>query len=590
LDFETLEERTVPTVFHVNSLADLSLTAGVNLATGAINGTNTVTLRSAIEAANMTPGGNTIDLDVRGTYFIMLAPTTPNESDNLAGEFAILPEGNLTIQNTSGGKITVDGAGLSRVFDINPGNTDNPATHFTVTLEGFTITDGRAFDATGQNPDGAVASGGGIRDQGNQSLTLRNMVITNNSATADGGGVSMENTMDTPWTLTVDHCTISDNHAGDAGGGIETDGSGKDIVTFSTITGNTCVNQGAGIWLDAIGNDSAILTVMDSTVSSNTAINGPTGGIGNAGNNTFVAADGAVTQGAVSILESTVNNNFCGGSGGGFGDQNGLGTLIVRNSTFVGNTATLNGGGIQENGVSTTINDSTITGNTALGMGGGLDITSLSFILNNTIVAGNFANGGGMNFQGAAPDVLGAVTSGQGNFIGIGDANLTGITNGTGGNHIGTVTTPLDPLLGPLQNNGGPTRTEAPLPGSPVLATGVVGVIPTGTKTDQRGFRRTINGTVDIGAVEIQGQGFSSQGDTGHTTTVLPTFLLGGSSTTGGATLLEVPVGHGSSLPSLVDSVFMGGTTSSIVGPLAGAAQAILSDLTALDLLFAMEF
>jgi hypothetical protein len=238
--------------------------------------------------------------------------------------------------------------------------------------------------------------------------------------------------------------------------------------------------------------------------SSNTALNGPTGGIGNAGNNTFVAADGTVTNGAVSILDSTVNNNFSGGSGGGFGDQNGLGTLIVLNSTFVGNSSTGNGGGIQEGGPSTTINDSTITGNTTLQEGGGLDITSPVFVLNNTIVAGNFANGGGMNFQGAAPDIFAAVTTGQGNFIGIGDANLTGITNGTGDNHIGTAANPLDPLLGPLQNNGGPTPTEAPLPGSPVIAAGVVSAIPPSTTTDQRGFRRVVNGTVDIGAVEIQ--------------------------------------------------------------------------------------
>src|SRR5262249_29160541 len=68
------------------------------------------------------------------------------ENDNLAGELAIFPSGDLTIQNTSGGKVTVDAGGVSRVFDINPNNTNNPATHFTVTLQGFTITGGRAFD------------------------------------------------------------------------------------------------------------------------------------------------------------------------------------------------------------------------------------------------------------------------------------------------------------------------------------------------------------------------------------------------------------------------------------------------------------
>src|SRR5262249_50935454 len=161
----------------------------------------------------------------------------------------------------------------------NPNNTNNPATHFTVTLQGFTITDGRAFDASGTNPDGPWASGGGIRDSGNQSLTLNDVVLTNNSATADGGGVVMENTVSTPWTLTVNNSTISNNQAGDAGGGIDSDGAGRVFVNFSTISGNTTVNQGAGIWLDAIGNDTANLVVNGTLVSGNLAINGPTGGI-----------------------------------------------------------------------------------------------------------------------------------------------------------------------------------------------------------------------------------------------------------------------------------------------------------------------
>ena len=59
-----------------------------------------------------------------------------------------------------------------------------------MTLQGFTIQNGVASAGRA----GAAGSGGGIRDQGNASLTLNNMVITNNIATADGGGVSMENT------------------------------------------------------------------------------------------------------------------------------------------------------------------------------------------------------------------------------------------------------------------------------------------------------------------------------------------------------------------------------------------------------------
>jgi hypothetical protein len=480
---EALEDRLVPSVFNVNSLADL-----LNPAPGV------VTLRSAIQQANATPGGNTIDLTIPGTYAITRLGA-PGETDNAAGELAILPGGgNLTIQNTSGGTVIIDGGGHNRVFDINPANTNDPATHFTVTLQGITIENGFAADAA--NPDGPNASGGGIRDQGNQSLTLNNVVVTNNTATADGGGVAMENAVSTPWTLTVTNSTISNNRAGDAGGGLETDGSGKIFVTNSTITGNSSVNQGAGIWLDAIqvGDvfQGANLTVTGTLVSSNTAIAAMNagGGIGNSGN------------GTVTVTDSTVVNNSSGGVGGGFGDENAQGALLVLNSTFVNNSAIGNGGGIQASGPSTIINSSTITGNITQGKGGGVSVQSAALTLNNTIVASNFADAGMMNFTAAAGDILATVSMGRGNFIGVGDAGLAGITNGTNGNHVGTTAAPLDPLLGALQNNAGLTPTRAPLPGSPVIGAGVSAVLPAGTQTDQRGYPRVINNTVDIGAVE----------------------------------------------------------------------------------------
>jgi hypothetical protein len=314
---------------------------------------------------------------------------------------------------------------------------------------------------------------------------------------------------DTPWTLTLNNSTVSNNSAGDAGGGIDEDGAGRVNINDSTITGNTTVNQGAGIWLDAAtgSGNTAILTVTGSLISSNTALNGPTGCISNSGANAFVPATGPTEKGAVNIIGNTVASNFSGGTatgGGGFGDTGATGTLVILNSTFVGNSSTEGGGGIQENGPSTTINDSTITGNSTLQEGGGLAITSAAFVLNNTILAHNLSNGGTMNFAGVNPDVLGAVTSGSGNFIGIGGPGLTGITNGSNGNKIGTAAAPLDPLLGPLQNNGGPTPTEAPLLGSPVLGAGVNGVLPPGTTADQRGFPRVVNTAVDVGAVEFQ--------------------------------------------------------------------------------------
>ena len=453
-----------PAIYVVTGLAD---------GTGSVRPTGTsgifiaTTLRAAISAVDTSTTGanNVIDLDVAGTYKITLAGT-PGESDNAAGEFAIIPTGtngsSLTIQNTSGGVVVVDGNHLNRVFDINPGNTTTTP-KFSVTMSSFSIADGLASPG-----DGPAGTGGGIRDQNNVSLTLNNMTIADNTATADGGGVSMENVVSTPWTLTVNNSTVIDNHAGDAGGGLETDGSGKVFVNGSTIRDNTSVNQGAGIWLDAILasngtvgsatvtaggtgytaptvtindptgtgatgfatvangsiisvtitnpgtgytaptititdptgagaaatanlNDlqSANLTVTDSLITNNKALSATTGvggGIGNAGN------------GAVTILNSTISSNTAGGVGGGFSDQNNLGTLAVVNSWFLNNEAAGNGGAIQEGGPDTSITYTQIQGNSTGGVGGGIFASGLTLYLHSSTIAKNVAasNGGGI--------------------------------------------------------------------------------------------------------------------------------------------------------------------------------------------------
>ena len=87
---------------------------------------------------------------------------------------------------------------------------------------------------------------------------------------------------------------------------------------------------------------------------------------------------------------------------------------------------------------------------------------------------------------------------------------MTGITNGTNGNQIGTATTPLLADLEALQNNGGLTQTLMPLPGSPVINKGINAALLTtdpitgNNLTDQRGLARSLGAAVDVGAVEYQ--------------------------------------------------------------------------------------
>jgi predicted outer membrane repeat protein len=367
----------VPAVFNVNSLADVLRP-----------GPGVVTLRSAIQMANQTPGNNVINLMVPGTYKITLAGA--GEDNNATGDFDIIPNAaspagsTLTIKNASGGRVVVDGNHLDRVFDINPGNATAPA-GFTVSMQGFSIVNGVA-----QPGDGAAGSGGGIRDVGNVSLTLTNMAVVGNRASADGGGVVMENAASTPWTLTVNNTFIGNNRAGDAGGGIDADGSGKVLINpGSVLSRNTAVNQGAGIWLDAVqagdAFQTASLTVSGAVISNNRALSGGGlgGGIGNAGN------------GAVTIVNSTLANNFAGATGGGFGDENGQGSLTVLNSAFLGNSAVGNGGAIAAGGPLTSITNSRINGNASGGLGGGIFANGVTLLVQGSTLVGNTASGDG---------------------------------------------------------------------------------------------------------------------------------------------------------------------------------------------------
>jgi len=188
------------------------------------------------------------------------------------------------------------------------------------------------------------------------------------------------------------------------------------------------------------------------------------------------------------VADSTISGNSTGSSGGGISiSGSGLvpGSSIV-NSTISGNSAGTSGGGI---GTSTTLRvaNCTITGNSAPS-GGGIYNVGSSEISNTILNAGalgeNIFNNGG------------TVTSHGYNLSSDdGGGYLTGP-----GDQINT-----DPLLGPLQSNGGSTFTHALLPGSPAIDAGDPNFNPP-PFNDQRGcsFDRVFNGRIDIGSFETQ--------------------------------------------------------------------------------------
>jgi predicted outer membrane repeat protein len=438
--------------------------------------------------------------------------------------------------------------------------------------------------------DAAAGSGGAIRDRGNASLTLTSMVITKCSATADGGAIAMENTVSVPWTLTINGSKIGGNSAGDAGGGVETDGSGQVFINTTRFVHNVA-NRGGGLWLGGIqvGDvfQSAGLALTGTLIKDNGANSAGGGGIGNAGNGAVTIANStfvgntaetsgagfsdANNQGNLTVSGSWFMLNEAGGDGGGiaeggpitsistsefdenFAAGNGGGlfancrTLTVQNSTFNVNSTDGNGGGIELRTTGTgllgsTLTNTTIADNTAstLGssQGGGIDAPAgftgdlrllnvtingnlaaagggvfwagtagSTFSAQNTIIAKNKINGGG-NF-GVDAQSRSTFTDLGGNLIGIsgpGSGN-TGFTAAT--TQTGTVLNPLDPLLGPLQYNGGPMvgdpgsgteglKTELLLDGSPAIGKGILTGAPA---TDERGFPSVTNGKINVGAV-----------------------------------------------------------------------------------------
>jgi hypothetical protein len=269
-----------------------------------------ITLRAAIQEANMLPGHDTISLPA-GNFVLTLAGV--GDDDSVSGDLDIRQ--GLTIFGEGADQTTIDADGLERVLQVF-GGVD-------VEIRGLTITGGSVVGSE---------DGGGIRSAGN--LSLIDVVITGNSAEDSGGGINVNG------ELMLDRVTVSSNTAGGDGGGIRNVG-GLTIIS-STISSNTSALDGGGLVNISLGSaliinttfsgnsatrdggaihNEATLSLINSTVTANTVVNFG-GGLSSSGvtsiQNTLVAANTAFMDFPdVSGIFNTLGNNLVGNNSGG---------------------------------------------------------------------------------------------------------------------------------------------------------------------------------------------------------------------------------------------------------------------------------
>lgn len=372
--------------------------------------------------------------------------------------------------------IEIVGAGeTSTVIDGNDAVRPFTVQDASVTMSALTVEDGFAFDY-----------GGAIRTEGaTTTLALSHVTVSSSSVAAGAGAGGMTGAIA---GTTLDNVTLSANSAPRVGGAMRAFGDVQ--ITDSTITGNSSSGEdGGGLFLDVGG------TITGTTVSGNSASGGG-GGI-------YAVDD-------LTISDSTISGNTAGGIVGGI--YGASGTLTVSKSTVNGNSATgIHTGGILTN-VALVLENSTVSGNSAVTDGGGITINAGTGSITNSTITNNAASNGGGIYNGGTTTIGGTILA---NSISGGDCAVNALTS-AGFNLVespgscfvadgSTDITGVDPVLGSLSDNGGPSLTHALGDTSPAIDAGT----NTGPSTDQRGAARPIDGDgnataiTDIGAFEI---------------------------------------------------------------------------------------
>jgi len=333
--------------------------------------------------------------------------------------------------------------------------------------------DGNQFDRVLVHPYGGTLQ---VR-----SLTLRNGRITAENFDVTGGGC-----VASAGYLLIEDSAVS----GCSSAAIGSYGGG--IYAYSLALQNSILasNQALGIHVDAgtaaFGGGAFVyqMLLQDSTVSGNRAEHDIA-----PWRTSYDIGGGIVTVRGGLVSRSTIDSNFADGRGGGIATFT---SMAASNSTFSGNVAAAGAGGALFIRRPSTfdIGNSTISANSATDGGGGIWVGAPGSYLHSTIVQGNQGGSGADDIE----DPYTITIAGDANLVGDAGALVT----------LPPDTLSLDPRLGPLQHNGGTTRTHALEAGSPALD---AGSNLANLASDQRGsqYPRVYGAGPDIGAFEQQG-------------------------------------------------------------------------------------
>ncbi len=508
------------------SNGDLDITTGDNLTISGAGAASTIIDANELDRAFAVQSGTSLSISgvtIRGGEQTATGPGSNSTAPGDGG--AIYTDGTLSVQDSVlSGNSAVDGGG--GVFA--------DTTAVSTSIANSTLT-GETADSSG----GAVwiMSGG---------LTLTNDTISHDSANGAGGAVAVQS-----GPVVISGSTIADDVANNAGGAVYLSNAGPLSVSSSALDGDSTGNQeggaiydqssgpitvtGSTLSGDSTGSQSGgaifagmdpLLSVAASTFDGDSAGNNPGGALAMNGTNLSVtgstfSGDEGEQGGAINVdgssptaLQSITSSTFTGNAavdneGGAIYDR--VGNLQVSGSTFTANNSDFDGGGLYyASGDGLALTNDTFDSNEASSSGAGIYLqmpasTGTISLLNdtiarnsanagggianpgdansikNTIVAENFggvANTGGADCQGAAAhDNAGAADAG-GNIDSDGSCFSAGVAHDQTG---------VNPALGPLAANGGPTETDALLAGSPAIGGAVSGTCP---PSDQRGVPR----------------------------------------------------------------------------------------------------